>query len=49
VTAWDAESGVRVVDVLARRKDGDMHGAVYERHTLTAIFTTSTPAAPSTS
>jgi len=41
--------GFALVDSLARRKDGDMHGAVYERHTLTTIFTTSTPAAPSTS
>jgi SAM-dependent methyltransferase len=41
--------GFTVEDVLQRRKDGDMHGAVYERHTLTTIFTTSTPAAPSTS
>ena len=41
--------GFALVDSLARRKDGDMHGAVYERHTLTTIFTISTPAAPSTS
>ena len=41
--------GFALDDSLARRKDGDMHGAVYERHTLTTIFTISTPAAPSTS
>jgi SAM-dependent methyltransferase len=41
--------GFALADVLARRKDGDMHGTVYERHTLTAIFTISTPAAPRTS
>jgi SAM-dependent methyltransferase len=45
----DEFEGFELVDSLARRKDGDMHGAVYERHTLTAIFTISTPAAPSTS
>ena len=37
--------GFALDDLLARRKHGDMHGAVYERHTLTTIFTTSTPAA----
>ena len=41
--------GFAVVDSLARRKAGDMHGAVYERHTLTATRTISTPAASSTS
>jgi SAM-dependent methyltransferase len=45
----DEFAGFGLVDSRARRKDGDMHGAVYERHTLTAIFTTSTPAASSTS
>ena len=41
--------GFALIDSRARRKEGDMHGAVYERHTLTTIFTTSTPAASRTS
>ena len=45
----DEFHGFELLDSQSRRKDGDMHGAVYERHTLTAIFTISTPAAPSTS
>jgi SAM-dependent methyltransferase len=45
----DEFKGFALADSLVRRKAGEMHGAVYERHTLTAIFTTSTPAAPSTS